>query len=375
MSSDQLTALQKTLLSALEESSTKTNEKIDQLHNALKTEIDSVKTELTAHGSRLDKVESDLVNANSSEKIAELSLQVELLKQDKLRNNIRITGLPQNAFDDPDEAILRIADTLSIDIIPSDYVVYGDRHKSSLIVCFHSFVHKRIMMDAMKKKQSLFVEEIYESVQSNARIYCNDQLSPYFANIFQLAWRAKKDGCIYSATSIGGRIRVKKHENSSLHTIQTEAELIQYIANQMDTESQPNETSQRSHNKAITSKDNSPKSIDSTAARNIRDKPFTHQRQSNNQAKPTGPQQSSNRFHHRPHTSTNQNYQRNSNNHRESFQKRNNRHVTSLDHHSQQPITKKNRYTSNSNSTPDPNRSEFRDYRRQYRDRLRGFTK
>lgn len=379
MSADQLTALQNTLLTALKESSTKIHEKIDQLQNTLKTEIDTVKAELTTHSSRLDKVESDLENANSSTQIAELTLQVELLKQDKLRNNIRITGLPQTAFDDPDEAILRIAAILNIDIIPSDFIVYGDRHKSSLIVSFHSYVQKRILMDAMKKKQSLFVEEIYESIQSNSRIYCNDQLSPYFASIFQLAWHAKKEGSIFSASSIGGRIRVKKHENSTPRTIQTETELTKYIAEQMETESQQNVMSQHSHDKTANNKDTSPQSVDSATARLIRDKPFTHQRQNNNyriagnQQASNRSQQASNRSQQKP-ASTNGNQHSNPNIHREST-KRNSRHVSSLDHRSQQPFNKKNRYTTNHNSTPDPGTSDFRYYRRNYRDRLRSFTK
>lgn len=376
MSSDQITQLQKTLLEAMEAASAKTNDNIEQIHNTLRTEMTSIRTELTEHGSRLDKVECELSNTKSSEKFDELSLQIELLKQDRLRNNIRITGLPQIAFDNPDEAILRIAEVLNIDIIPSDYSVYADRHKSSIIVSFHNYIQKRQTMDALRNKQSLFVEEVYDAIKSNSRIYCNDQLTPYFAKIFQCAWRAKKDGSIYSASSLGGRIRVKKLENSTPHTIQTEAELAHLIADQMETETQHNEESQcsheidSSHKKVI-----SPQSLDSSGARQIRGKSFSYHRQRSNQTQSNNFQQSSDRPQQKSYSTTNSNHQRNFDQQREKFPKRNNRHVTSLEHHSHQPFTKRNRFTNNHNSPPNRNSNEFRDYRRDYQNRLRSFTK
>lgn len=109
MSSEQFDSLQKTLLDALASHSAETNTNIDSLKTAFTTEITKVRTELSEHSRRLDAVESQLNNANNEKKIEELSLQIELLKQEKLRNNLRFTGLPQCAFNDIDETILRIA--------------------------------------------------------------------------------------------------------------------------------------------------------------------------------------------------------------------------------------------------------------------------
>lgn len=216
MSDAQLEKLQENLLAAIASTTAKidtTNTKIETLQTTLNNEIDSIRSELSDHTNRLDKVENEIKSTNITEKFEEMSLQIELLKQDRLRNNLRITGLPETAYDDPDDALLRIAHVLQIDLIPSDYTVYVDRHKSSIIVLFASHTYKRSMINAMKNKQSLFVEELYD-MPSNTRIFMNDQLSPYFAKLFQLAWQAKKDGTLYSASSAGGRIRIKKFENS-----------------------------------------------------------------------------------------------------------------------------------------------------------------
>lgn len=138
-------------------------------------------------------------------------------------------------------------------MLPTDYSVYSDRNKSSIIVCFDSFALKRHTMDAMRKKQSLFAEEIYQSVTSNSRVYANDHLTPYFANIFQCAWRAKKDGLIASASSLGGKIRVRKSEYSPSHTINTESQLNDLIASteQMETQTEINEVTSLTENKFI----------------------------------------------------------------------------------------------------------------------------
>lgn len=207
MSDAQLEKLQENLLAAIASTTAKidtTNTKIETLQTTLNNEIDSIRSELSDHTNRLDKVENEIKSTNITEKFEEMSLQIELLKQDRLRNNLRITGLPETAYDHPDDALLRIAHVLQIDLIPSDYTVYVDRHKSSIIVLFASHTYKRSMINAMKNKQSLFVEELYD-MPSNTRIFMNDQLSPYFA---------KKDGTLYSASSAGGRIRIKKFENS-----------------------------------------------------------------------------------------------------------------------------------------------------------------
>lgn len=132
--------------------SAETNNNIESLKTAINTDIANIRTELSDHSSRLDAVEIQLNNSNHNQQIDELSLQIELLKQEKLKNNLRFTGLPPCAFNDPDETILHIAESLNIDIIPSEYTVYVDRNKSSIIVCFETYALKRITMDAMRKK-------------------------------------------------------------------------------------------------------------------------------------------------------------------------------------------------------------------------------
>lgn len=382
MSDAQLEKLQENLLAAIASTTAKidtTNTKIETLQTTLNNEIDSIRSELSDHTNRLDKVENEIKSTNITEKFEEMSLQIELLKQDRLRNNLRITGLPETAYDDPDDALLRIAHVLQIDLIPSDYTVYVDRHKSSIIVLFASHTYKRSMINAMKNKQSLFVEELY-NMPSNTRIFMNDQLSPYFAKLFQLAWQAKKDVTLYSASSAGGRIRIKKFENSRPVTIEKTDQLQEVIAitDQMDVETQNDERPQHSQASNTPAQANkSPQSIDSASARSMREKPFTHnrqpQQQTNSSTRPPSSHQvkSSRQQPAYPHRYTNPNQQS------EPYQKRNSRHVSSLENRSHQPFNKKSRYTTNSNfnGQSQRNANDSDSYRRNYQNRLRSFVK
>lgn len=231
------------------------------------------------------------------------------------------------------------------------------------------------------EKKAFFVEDIYQSTDPNSRIYANDHLSPYFANLFQCAWKAKKAGSIFSASSLGGRIKIKKHENSMPCTIETETQLNDIIAGteQMDTEIHHTTESLNSHTNNVSNQEKSPQSIDSTAARSIREKAFTHKRQPNHQMKNSQPGPS-NRFSQRPNTSNQDrrncyNQPQPTNVHQQQRQqpKRNNRHVNSLDYHQQQPMHKKTTYTSAPSTIGPPDYSQ--DHRRQYQNRLRSYVK
>lgn len=83
----------------IESLSQKTNDKIDSLQTT--ADIDGLRTQQTDIKSRIVNIEAN--DKSNDDRIQDLNFQVELLKQDRLRNNIRITGLPGTAFNDPDD--------------------------------------------------------------------------------------------------------------------------------------------------------------------------------------------------------------------------------------------------------------------------------
>lgn len=200
----------------------KTNSKIESIQTTINEQIDNIRGDVTAHSGRLTKLEE--YATTDAHRINSMTSQIEILKQDRLRNNIRLTGLPPQAFEDAVDTVMRIIDYVKIKLIPSDFIAYSDRNQASIIVIFDYHSHKRYFMDALRKQRELIVEEVLQ-IRSNSKIYCNDQLTPFYASLFQKAWQAKKTNQLYSASSLGGRIKVRKTENSSLKIIQDESEL------------------------------------------------------------------------------------------------------------------------------------------------------
>lgn len=196
------------------------NESVLSEIRGITSRIDSHDKQLASHEKRLDANEA---------RTDMLSVQFELMKQEKLRNNVRITGLPQHALENPIETITIIADTINCAILPSELTCYADRNKSSLIVMFDNHGIKRLFMDKLRERKSLLVVEMFPESQSNSGVYVNDQLTPYFAKIFHEAWNAKKDGRLSSVSSLGGRIKVKRYANGMPITINTELDLIKAI--------------------------------------------------------------------------------------------------------------------------------------------------
>lgn len=216
------------LRTLLEAKFAETNKNIASIQTTINIEIADIKTNVNDNKNRIDNIEVRLQSTCDSTQYDEIRLQLELLKQDRLRNNLRITGLPPPAFNNPDDTVMSIERVLQLGLIPSDYTAYVDRNKSSLIVSFASHSHKRLFTNALHQRRSLLVEEVFPTIQSNSNIYSN-QLTPYFANIFRIAWTAKKDGKIHSASSMGGRIKVKLNETSQPTTIESEKHLHELI--------------------------------------------------------------------------------------------------------------------------------------------------
>lgn len=217
-----------TLQSTIKQEFAFTNAKIETIQTTLDEKISNIRSDLNEHGERIKQLES--YAAKDSHRIDSISNQLEILKQDRLRNNLRLTGLPPTAYDNITDTIMKIVNALQLDLLPSDFIAYTDRNHSSVILAFDNYAHKRYFMDTMRKRNELLVEEVLQ-VQSNSKIFCNDQLTPYFASLFQKAWQAKKNNQLYAASSLGGRIKVRKTEASNFILVQSEAHLSEIIEN------------------------------------------------------------------------------------------------------------------------------------------------
>lgn len=215
-----------TLINLIEERFAQTNKNIESMQSTIKKDIAIIQAEAEKNSNRFANVESELCKVKSTtDQLDEMRLNIESLKQDRLRNNLRLTGLPPVAFENTNKTIMQIKAVLKLGIIPSDFIVYSDRHGSSLILSFGNYAHKRLFTNELQRRKGLLVEEVFPTLNSNSAIYANDQLTPYFAKLFQSAWQAEKNGLLYSASSLGGRIKIKLNETSQSIAIASEQQL------------------------------------------------------------------------------------------------------------------------------------------------------
>lgn len=166
---------------------------------------------------RINGVEQQVASVSSTvaqntDRISQLEYTIQSLQQDKLRNNVCISGVPLDDNTDINEAIVRIAATLQVALRAIDFTAYTAANNKLIIVSFNNYTHKQMLLNKIRAKKSLMVEEVFGAIQSNSQIYINVHLTKYFNNLYLMARLAIKQGKLTSATTSGGKIRVRKYE-------------------------------------------------------------------------------------------------------------------------------------------------------------------
>lgn len=230
---------------------------------AQKNDIDEIKASISEANTeinvKIEHVQSriDICNAKTDEntnKISALEVSVELLKQDQLKNNMCISGVPPNSVTNgsTSNVVIAIAKALGLDFNASMFTSYPVAANKFIIVHFYNMKHKQWMMNKIRVKKSLMVEEVLNH-SSNSQIYLNDHLTPYFNALYLSARKAKNDNKLASASSYGGKIRVRK-QLSDVPTVITSAAQLRMLIDADDT----NNMSQMTINSSDMSTDNAP---------------------------------------------------------------------------------------------------------------------
>lgn len=229
---------------------------LQQVLDAINKRHDSTENKIDA---ALKGMQSDIENIrqtaqNNTHKLTELEKNIECLKQDKLKNNIKIAGLPDIKFE-PNTLVYSLCNLLDMELLEDEFSAYHTHNGNFVIVQFDSHKKKSLLIEKMIEKQTVMTEELFDGISSNSQIFVSDQLTPFFAKLFQLARAAKRDGKIHQVSSRGGKIRVKKTEHEHYEFIFSEYELNIIINEETNTNSGAT-TSTYSSNKRNTTNNN-----------------------------------------------------------------------------------------------------------------------
>lgn len=213
---------------------------------ANKDDINEIKAQITAQNEetsikiattnkRIDDVV--IVSEKTNERIEQLEASMEVLKQDQLRNNICISGVPiaEITNTNTSDIIISIAKTLGVEIAKHNFTSYPVAGNKFIIVTMYNSRHKQTLLNKIRVKKSLMVEEVFKNQKSNSQLYLNDHLTPYFNKLFMMARKAKVDGKIASASSYGGKIRARKTLDDAPIVITNERQLQTLIDSHDDT--------------------------------------------------------------------------------------------------------------------------------------------
>lgn len=203
----------------------------------LKNRIDTYTIETNK---RMNNMSTEIQNvattsSRNAEKIQNLQTSVEILKQNQLQNNIVISGVPSEicSTTTTNDIVIKIAAKLSVQIVTSHLSSYTIANNKFIIAKFFNYHHKQTIINNIRTKKSLMVEEVFDST-SNSQIYVNDHLTQHFNKLYLLARTAKKDGKIAFASSSGGKIRIKKRITDTPTLITTQNELEEIINTNTD---------------------------------------------------------------------------------------------------------------------------------------------
>lgn len=188
---------------------------------AKKDDIDDIKKSITAHNVAINnKIEDinkqvDEVSTTSQQNatnIEQFQINIEILKQDHLKNNVCISGVPINLIknDNSAEIVIEIAKKMGLEHTKTQFTSYTVANKKFIVVHYHNFEHKNNLITAIRTKRSLMVEEVFVQHKSNSQIYINDQLTPYFSKIYLMARTEKRDNKLAWVSSYGGKIKARK---------------------------------------------------------------------------------------------------------------------------------------------------------------------
>lgn len=191
--------------------------KIERENKQLKAELKALKSE----------------NSEIRKEIDLLKNQREYYRQDTLKNNIIISGIPMKESTDKDELnklVISIAKRLDVNITDGDITCYkvGKNEPKQLKVKFADADKKNLIM---KNKKVLVLNTKQIGFSEDKIIYINHDMTLRNQLLLKRARECKRGGAIKYAWYKDGKVLVRKDEDSPTVRIKTEDDLLQFQKN------------------------------------------------------------------------------------------------------------------------------------------------
>ena len=168
-----------------------------------------------------------------TEEINYLNESLDNLEQYTRKNSLEFHGVPENSYESTEEAILKIAAALEVQVIPSDIEIsHKLRHKNNnsvIIAKFCSHKVKTSLYKARIKLKSTKATDLFpgfaSAVRSKDRLFINENLTKYRRRLVDSANQRRRDGCIISVWTMDGKVYVKTSPDGNTTRIFSESDL------------------------------------------------------------------------------------------------------------------------------------------------------
>ena len=168
-----------------------------------------------------------------TEEINYLNECLDNLEQYTRKNSLEFHGVPENSYESTEEAILKIAAALEVQVIPSDieisHKLRHENNNSVIIAKFCSHKLKTSLYKARIKLKNTKATDLFpgfaSAVRSKDRLFINENLTKYRRRLVDSANQRRRDGCIRSVWTMDGKVYVKTSPDGNPTRIFSESDL------------------------------------------------------------------------------------------------------------------------------------------------------
>ena len=221
---EMLVDIQITVSNILMENKKLTNEMTELKSTVTKqnADITNLKTSLAKCEKKLDEAEKEMAGLRNrlndqQEEIYELYDLQDRLEQYTRKNSLEIHGVPESAYESPEEVVIKIAEALEVPVHPNDIEIAHKLNRKGnkpIIVKFLSHKVKSTLNKSRAKLRNISVSNLFLNLSAagrvaSDRIFLNENLTSYRRKIINKANEMRRDGVLISVWSMDGKIFVK----------------------------------------------------------------------------------------------------------------------------------------------------------------------
>lgn len=192
-------------------------DKANKQNALLQKELLGTKTKLNEQTERIDSLIESLDN----------------LEQYSRKNSLEIHGIPENIYTSTEEVVLKVAEAVNVPVAAEDIEISHKLRRRNgmkpIIVKFCSHKVKSRLYKERTKLKSVKISDLYPSYASAAtkqnRIFINENLTPYRADLVRQANDMKADGLLSSVWTLDGKVFVKTSPSGNPVRIYSEDDL------------------------------------------------------------------------------------------------------------------------------------------------------